>query len=95
MRLGAWELTRRSAGGASTWTKTQDWPAGSLVRHRKKTYVALGRCNSAEPGSRLPYVFWHLFRDPAQALSVVVIVQVRFPPLPPFPPLFPVDEDTV
>lgn len=73
-RLGAWEITRRSVG-ATTWTKTQSYPEGSLVRHRKKTYVALGRLNSAEPGSRLPYVFWHLFRSPVASLSVVIGAQ--------------------
>eukprot|EP00911_Craspedida_sp_UC1_P000189 UC1_evm1s147 len=75
MRLGAWEPSRRGGSGAVSWIKTQTWVRGTVVRHRKKTYIALGEQNSAEPGSRLPVYFWQLFRDPTFMLSIVVAAQ--------------------
>eukprot|EP00054_Salpingoeca_dolichothecata_P020157 m.126755 g.126755 ORF g.126755 m.126755 type:complete len:386 (-) comp23513_c0_seq4:44-1201(-) len=75
--LGCWARhnMRRSAG-ATQWSRSQAWNQGSIVKFKKKCYVAVGSQNTAEPDSWLAWVLYSLFWRPVRVMSVLVLVQV-------------------
>jgi len=72
--IGCWAEIKKTSG-TSQWYQN-DWPAGSQVRYKKKTYVAQGQVNTAEPDDWVAYIFYKAFRNPRAVVTNLAYVEV-------------------
>lgn len=72
--LGCWSEVKRS-GGVPHWHQ-QSWAQGATVRYNKKTYIAQGQSNTAEPDSWSAWILYRAFRNPRQIATNIVFLEV-------------------
>eukprot|EP00040_Diaphanoeca_grandis_P040320 m.261682 g.261682 ORF g.261682 m.261682 type:complete len:404 (-) comp42805_c0_seq1:70-1281(-) len=72
--IGCWSEIKRTSV-ATPWSEN-DWPQGSQVRYKKKTYIAQGQVNTAEPDDWVAYFFYKAFRNPRVVATNIVYFEV-------------------